>query len=127
MTPAPVGRPRRPGIGPVRSRSTFADLRRSQARGRSGPVAVSFVAHPDWDRSQVAYGVNRTVGNAVQRNLLRRRMRAIISGQADGLPTGAYVVHIGRDGPTLQFDELKVAMSEALEKATNRTPSRTGR
>lgn len=83
--------------------------------------------HADWDRSQVAYAVNRRVGGAVQRNLLRRRMRAIIAGRADGLPTGAYIVHIGPDGPTLQFDELKVAMNQALEKATIRTPSRTGR
>jgi len=127
VTHAPVDPPRRPGIGPVRSRSTFADLRRSTAKGRSGPVSVSFVDHPDWDRSQAAYAVNRKVGNAVRRNLLRRRMRAIISGQADTLPTGAYVVHSGPDGPTLHFDELKVAMSQALEKATNRTPSRTGR
>lgn len=133
-TPAPVGvtdkamgQSRRPGVGPVRSRETFADLRRSTSRGRSGPVSVSFVDRPGWDRPQAAYAVNRKVGNAVQRNLLRRRMRAILSELAEGLPTGAYVVRSSPDGPTLEFNELKVAMSQALEKAISRMLSRTGR
>ena len=129
--PAPVGVTtgpfRRAGVGPIRSRGTFADLRRSSSRGRSGPVSGSFGDRPDWDRPQVAYAVNRKVGNAVQRNLLRRRMRAIVSEQALGLPVGAYVVRGGREGPTLEFNELKVAMSQALEKATSRTPPRAVR
>ena len=127
MTTGPTGRPRRPGIGPVRSRETFADLRRSSSRGRSGPVSVSFVDRPGWDRPQVAYAVNRKVGNAVQRNLLRRRMRAIVSEEAAGLPVGAYVVRSRPDGPMLEFNELRVAMSQALEQATNRVPSRADR
>lgn len=127
VTPDASGRSPRHGVGPVRSRETFVDLRRSSSRGRSGPVSVSFVDRPDWDRPQVAYAVNRKVGNAVQRNLLRRRMRAIMSEQALQLPVGAYVVRGGREGPTLEFNELKVAMSQALEKATSRTPPRAVR
>ena len=123
----PTGRPRRPGVGSVRSRETFAELRRNSSRGRSGPVSVSFVDQPAWDRPQVAYAVSRNVGNAVQRNLLRRRMRAIVAEQSAGLPVGAYVVRSSPGGPTLEFNELKVVMSQALEKATNRAPSRAAR
>src|SRR5665213_1510005 len=119
VTTGPTGRSRRPGVGPVRSRETFADLRRSTSRGRSGSVSVSFVGRPDWDRPQVAYAVNRKVGNAVQRNLLRRRMRAIVSERAEELPVGAYVVRSTAEGPALGFNELKVAMSQALEHATS--------
>ena len=130
-TPAPVGvtagRPRRPGVAPVRARATFAELRRSSSRGRSGPLSVSFVAHPDWHRSQVAYAVSRKVGNAVQRNRLRRRLRVIMTGRAADLPVGAYVVRSSDGGPALDFDELKVAMSRALDKATTRTPERVDR
>jgi len=71
----------------------------------------------------VAYAVGRTVGNAVQRNRLRRRMRAIVADRAAGLPTGAYLVRGGPGGPALEFDELKVAMSRAVEKATRGTPT----
>jgi len=88
---------------------------------------VSFVGRPDWDRPQVAYAVNRKVGNAVQRNLLRRRMRAIVSELAGELAVGAYVVRSTAEGPSLDFNELKVAMSQALEQATNRATSQVGR
>lgn len=68
----------------------------------------------------MAYAINRRVGNAVVRNRLRRRMRAIMAEQASSLPVGAYVVSTGPGGPQLGFDELKVAMSQALERATGR-------
>jgi ribonuclease P protein component len=129
--PAPVGVTtgpyRRAGVGSIRSRGTFADLRRSSSRGRCGPLSVSFVDRPDWDRPQVAYAVNRKVGNAVQRNLLRRRMRAIVSERAQELPVGAYVVRSTTEGPSLDFNELKVAMSQALEHATSSGSSQVGR
>jgi len=81
---------------------------------------MSFVDRPDWTRTEVAYAVNRKVGNAVQRNLLRRRMRAIVSERAALLPVGAYLVRVGPDGTSLDFNELKVAMTRAFEKATSR-------
>ena len=67
----------------------------------------------------MAYAINRQVGSAVVRNRLRRRLRAIMAEQAPSLPAGAYVVRTGPGGPSLGFDELKVAMSQALEKATS--------
>ena len=126
-TPAPVGlTPMGPAgseritVVPIRSRHTFAALRRPSGKGRHGPVSMSFVDRPDWTRTEVAYAVNRKVGNAVQRNLLRRRMRAIVSERAAVLPVGAYLVRVGPDGTSLDFNELKVAMTRAFEKATSR-------
>jgi ribonuclease P protein component len=83
---------------------------------------VNFVDRPDWDGREVAYAVNRKVANAVGRNRLRRRMRAIVAESAADLPTGAYLVRIGPEGPALEFHELKVAMSRAIEKATKQVP-----
>ena len=71
----------------------------------------------------MAYAVGRSVANAVGRNLLRRRMRAIVAEQASPLPTGAYLVRSGPSGPSLDFQELKVAMSQAIEKATGDVPT----
>jgi ribonuclease P protein component len=88
---------------------------------------VTFLARPDWEQAQVAYAVGRKVGNAVERNRLRRRMRAIVAERAPGLPVGAYVVRSTEGGPALDFDELKVAMSRALDKATSRAPEAAAR
>jgi ribonuclease P protein component len=112
-----------PSVQPIGSRRTFEALRHTSFRGRSGPLSVSYLQQSTWSRTEVAYAINRRVGNAVVRNRLRRRMRAIMSEQAPSLPVGAYVVSTGPTGPLLGFDELKVAMSQALEKATHRPPS----
>jgi ribonuclease P protein component len=116
-----VALPRHHAVGPVRSRTTFAALRRASRRGRSGPLSVAFVEQTSWSERQIAYALNRRVGNAVVRNRLRRRLRAIMLEVAPDLPTGAYVVQAGPAAPTLKFNELKVAMSQALERAVRQT------
>jgi ribonuclease P protein component len=87
-------------------------------------VAVSFLAQGTWSRPEVAYAINRQVGSAVVRNRLRRRLRAIVSEQASSLPVGAYVVRTGPVGASMGFNELKVAMSQALERAVSGPPRR---
>jgi ribonuclease P protein component len=73
----------------------------------------------------VAYAINRKLGNAVTRNRLRRRLRSILSGHTSSLPAGAYLVRTGPEAPLLAFDELKVAMSQALEQAVRRAEDLT--
>jgi hypothetical protein len=47
--------------------------------------------------------------------------------QAASLPVGAYAVHAGPAGPGLAFEELKVAMSRAVQRATSdRSPGAVG-
>jgi ribonuclease P protein component len=58
----------------------------------------------------------------VVRNRLRRRLRAIVSEQATSLPVGAYVVRAGPGGAVLGFDELKVTLRQALDRATDGRP-----
>ena len=97
----------------------FEELRRRGVRGRSGPLSISFLKQPSWSEVQVAYAVNRRMGSAVVRNRLKRRLRAIVSERAASLPAGTYVVRAGPGGPALGFDELRIAMDQALERATN--------
>ena len=121
-TPTPVGvtsdRLRRSPMAPIQSHQTYADLRSRAVRGRSGPISVGFVPQPTWLRSEVAYAVGRKVGGAVVRNRLRRRMRAVLADKAEHLPVGAYLVRCGPESPSLTFEQLKEAMTQALEKAT---------
>ena len=86
-------------------------------------MSVNFVDRPDWDGREGAYAVNRKVANAVGRNRLRRRMRAIMAERVADVPAGAFLVRSGPEGPALDFHELKVAMSRAIDKATNTGPS----
>jgi len=110
------------GIGPIRSRRSFEAVRNGASRGRAGPFTVSFLEQNTWSRPQVAYAISRQVGSAVVRNRLRRRLRAIVSEQATSLPVGAYVVRAGPGGAVLGFDELRVTLRQALERAVEGRP-----
>jgi len=124
-----AGTPRASRLGPIRSRRTFEALRSTPNRGRSGPVSVSFLEKPSCSELELAFSISRRVGNAVVRNRLRRRLKAIMGDQVHSLPPGAYVVHAGPEGPQRSFEELRVATERALGRATDRTAahSTTGR
>ena len=107
-------------IGPIRSRHTHEALRRSSSRGRSGPLTVLFLEQKSWSDVEVSYAISRRVGTAVVRNRLRRRLKAIMTELAPSLVAGAYVVRTGPGSSTLDYEELRVAMSRALERATRR-------
>jgi ribonuclease P protein component len=113
-------------IGPVRRRRTFDRLRRSRYRGRSGPLSVTYVEQNPSSGREFAYAVGRPVGTAVARNRLRRRLRAIAADAAPALPAGAYLVGAGPEAARLGFEELKVTMWRALERATAGRDSRPG-
>jgi ribonuclease P protein component len=105
-------------IGPIRSHHTHEALRRSSSRGRSGSLTVLFLKQESWSEAEVSYAIGRRVGTAVVRNRLRRRLKAIMSELAPSLLAGAYVVRTGPGSSTLEYGELRVALSRAVEKAT---------
>jgi ribonuclease P protein component len=79
-------------------------------------VAVTFLPADD-GYPRVAFAVGRRVGGAVERNRLRRRLRAIVSEAAPGLRPGAYLVAAGPDAASLPHPELQAAVIDALEVA----------
>ena len=58
---------------------------------------------------RVAYGIGRSVGNAVVRNRLRRRLRAVMTGvdAHGGLPAGDYLVRAEPSAAGATFAELR--------------------
>ena len=70
------------------------------------------------DPPRVAYAVGKRVGGAVQRNRLRRRLRAIVAEVASGVPPGAYLVAAGPEAGGIGFEELKKTVAAAMTSAT---------
>lgn len=116
-------RPARCRVGPVRQRRTFDRLRRTPRRGRHGPISIRFVPETSWSEAEVAYVIGRSIGGAVVRNRLRRRLRAILADPNRPLAPGAYLVRAEPGAAELDFAELRRAVHRARERAA---PDRTG-
>jgi ribonuclease P protein component len=110
-------------IGRISDRATFDALRRDGRRARRDPVTVLFLpeagAGVDGD-VRVAYSVGRRVGTAVDRNRIRRRLRAAmrdVGRESDGLSSGAYLVIVRPEAGTTPYPELKRSLGEACAAA----------
>lgn len=62
--------------------------------------------------SRVAYSVNRRVGPAVVRNLVRRRLRAIVADV--GLPPGTYLISVGPAAARTPYSVLRSQVASAV-------------
>jgi len=91
----------------VRDRASFAALRRSGARRRVGPLTITRLepAAGGSPVPAVAFAIGRSLGGAVDRNRLRRRLRAILA-EVDLAP-GTYLVGAGPAAATLSHQELR--------------------
>ena len=110
-------------IGPIRERSTFAALSRLGSRASKGPLTAVFV--PDtgvFQHPQVAFAVPRSVGNAVVRNRIRRRIRAILIGLAadQRLPAGAWLFIVRPTLSALDHQELTAVVESVITGAAQR-------
>ncbi|MGE3618864.1 MAG: ribonuclease P protein component [Acidimicrobiia bacterium] len=78
----------------VRDRASLAALRRTGARARRGPLAVSWIPAPADVPPRVAFAIPRRSGGAVVRNRIRRRLRAACAAlRRDGrLAAGTYLL-----------------------------------
>lgn len=94
----------------VRDRATFAALRRDGRRRRAAALTVTRLPADD-GRPAVAFALGRAVGGAVERNRLRRRMKAILA-ELDLAP-GTYLVSAGPAAHRLSPAELRDQLVEA--------------
>jgi len=97
----------------LRGRAAFAELRRSGRRAQRGPITVTW-APVQSPAPQVGFAVGRRVGGAVQRNRLRRRLRAIATEVAADLTPGAYLIGAAPEAAALPFRELRRIVSDLL-------------
>ena len=113
----PVDRPR-PQLWRIRDRQTFAALRRRGRRVRRGPLTVTWLPGLEDRPPQAAFVVGRTVGGAVTRNRVRRRLRAALRElQAAGrLPAGSYLLGGSADLADLPWTELVELLASAIDE-----------
>ena len=94
-------------------RATPAHLRPSRAH--IGPVTVSFVNGNPAEPPRVAYALGRKVGNAVERNRIRRQLRTIVHELASQLRPGMYLIGVAPPSTDLHFGELRLTVMRALD------------
>ena len=108
----------------VRDRASFAALRRSGARRRTGALTVTRLDPADGGSPvpAVAYAIGRSVGGAVERNRVKRLLREAFSRRAEELADGQDVVLVAR--PDLKeladregADGVARVLDELVEKA----------
>lgn len=110
----PRSRPHLGLIHRVRSRASFAEFARVRPR-RDGPLWVRRIALSADATPQVAFAIGRKVGNAVTRNRLRRRLRALVVGHEDALrPGSAYLIGADARAVDASAEELDRALTTCL-------------
>ena len=68
-----------------------------------------------WNGPEVAYAVSRSVGGAVERNRVRRRLREAVRANADRLSADhAYLFRGSREALTMEFPKLVEAVRRLL-------------
>jgi ribonuclease P protein component len=97
----------------ISDRATFQALRRGR-RARVGPITVTWVLDEGPGPVRVGYAIGRPVGNAVQRNRLRRRLRAVVAELAGDLSSGAYLIGVKPEATAMSFNELQVTARRAF-------------
>lgn len=102
-----------PPVWRIRDRSTFVELRRRGRRVRRGPLTLTWLDRPEVP-PRVAYAIGRSVGTAVVRNRVRRRLRAVVAAEAHRLPPGSYLVGASPEAATMSYDEMRSTVSTAI-------------
>ena len=98
----------------VRRAATFAELRRDGRRVRSGPLSVTWLPGPGDEPPKLAFAIGRSVGKAVVRNRLRRRLRWLFADLAPTIPPGSYLIGAAPAAANLDHGDLRRLLSAAL-------------
>jgi ribonuclease P protein component len=84
-----------------------------------GPITLRFTPDPSGrELPGVAYAVGRSVGGAVVRNRLRRRLRAVVAAHEDLLRPGSYLFGAEQAAVTLDARAMDDAVSTALRRVS---------
>lgn len=102
----------------MRRRDEFTlAVRRGRRAGRPHVVVHLLCRADDDSPPRAGLIVARTVGNAVVRNKVKRRLRHIVAGHVDRLPPGSLlVVRANPRAASARHDELAAECESGLER-----------
>ena len=103
-----------PPVARLRGRRTFADLAERGRTVRSGPLRVRYLAAPD--APAVGYAIGKKTGGAVDRNRLRRRLRAAFAAADTPLSSGFFLVSADSSALDVPFEALVEAVQAVAVK-----------
>lgn len=98
----------------------FAELRERGERVRSGWLWCSMVIDDTSEAAHVGYAIGRKVGNAVERNRLRRRIRAALGQHEAQLPAGRYLIGVSPRPTQPSWHEVQQAVDRLLRALSSR-------
>lgn len=101
----------------LRGRSTFAALR-SRGRHQRGALLQLTWLDDGSTPPRVGYAIGKRVGGAVERNRLKRRLRAIICemARAESLPTGAWLIGARMEAVNASGDALREELEHLMTR-----------
>ena len=96
----------------------YSRVVRHGARFSAGTVVVHWVP-AEQGRARVGFVVSKGVGNAPQRNLIKRRLRAVIRENL-GQISGDFVIRALPAAARARFEQLREDVVRCLEKVSTR-------
>lgn len=109
----------------LKVRAEFVAVARGRRTERRGFVLQGLARDGDDGPPRIGFTVTRKVGNAVERNRMRRRLRAAAELATGARPGCDYVIVARRAAIDLPFAELVADLSGALAKLDRALAVRT--
>ena len=107
----------------LRSRAEFAEAVRRGARTATPALVLHLFTDATAGPARAGFVVSRTVGTAVTRNLVRRRLRHLVSDRLTQLPAGTrLVVRATPAAASASYPSLGSQLDSALARLTGPRP-----
>ena len=105
----------------ISAKRDFAQLRKSGIRNHGELLSVTFLPSELETSYRLAFAVSKKVGNAVIRNRVRRRVKAIFMELDDTPDPGLYLVVAKTGSGSADFETLRADLKSTLRSVAVRS------